>query len=92
MFQEKYCGNLNFLIATLKKKIKIKIVELPLYREDGNEEEKIMFVVVWLRVENWRGFGGAHKFTLLPYQNIVSPNWRENRGEKCANQFGQNCP
>ena len=33
--------------------------------------EKMVFVVIWLRVENGRDFGGAHKISLLPCQNTI---------------------
>ena len=46
-----------------------------------NEEEKMMFLIVWLRVEKRRDFGGTHQFSLLPLQNTISPNWRENESE-----------
>ena len=57
-----------------------------------NEGEKMMFLVIWLRVEKRRDFGGIHKFSLIPLQNTISPNWRENRSEKLTKIFGQNCP
>ena len=50
--------------------------------------EKWCLCVVWLRMEKMRDFGGAHKFSLLPHQNTISSNWRENRREF----FGPNCP
>ena len=33
--------------------------------EKEKSGEKMMFLVVWLRVENMRDFGGVHKFSLL---------------------------
>ena len=54
--------------------------------------EKMMFLVVWLRVEKRRDFGGTHQFSLLPLQNTISPNWRENESESWTKTFGQNCP
>ena len=33
--------------------------------EGDKTGEKMMFLVVWLRVENMRDFGGVHKFSLL---------------------------
>ena len=57
-----------------------------------NEGEKIIFLVVWMNVEKRRDFGGVHKFSLLPIQNTISPNWRENGSEKWTKIFGQNCP
>ena len=39
-----------------------------------------------------RDFGGVHKFSLLSFQNTISPNWRENGNEKWTKIFGQNCP
>ena len=41
----------------------------------------MMFLVVWLRVEKRRDFGGTHQFSLLSLQNTISPNWRENESE-----------
>ena len=49
--------------------------------EGEKSEEKIMFLVVWLRVEKRRDFGGTHQFSLLLLQNTISPNWRENESE-----------
>ena len=60
--------------------------------EGEKSEEKMMFLVVWLRVEKRRDFGGIHQFFLLPLQNTVSPNWRENESESWTKIFGQNCP
>ena len=60
--------------------------------EEEKSGEKMMFLVVWLRVEKRRDFGGAHKFYLLPLQNTISPNWRENGSEKWTKIFEQNCP
>ena len=40
--------------------------------------EKMVFVVVWLRVEKGKDFYEAHKFSLLLWQNTISPNWEEN--------------
>ena len=34
--------------------------------EGEKSEEKMMFLVVWLRVEKRRDFGGTHQFFLLP--------------------------
>ena len=59
--------------------------------EGKKSGEKMVFVVIWLRVEKGRDFGGAHKFSLLPHQNIFLPNWGDNRREKCPKIFGQNC-
>ena len=53
--------------------------------------EKMVFVVIWLRVENGRDLGGAHEISLLPCQNTIFPNWRENRRERCPKIFGQKC-
>ena len=52
----------------------------------------MMFLVVWLRVEKRRDFGGTHQFSLLPLQNTISPNWRENKSESWTKIFGQNYP
>ena len=49
--------------------------------EGENSGEKIMFLVVWLRVKKRRDFGGTHQFSLLPLQNTISPNLRENGSE-----------
>ena len=50
--------------------------------EGEKSGEKIMFLVVWLRVEKRRDCGGTHQFSLLPLQNTISPNWRENESER----------
>ena len=60
--------------------------------EGEKSGEKMMFLVVWLRVEKRRDFGGTHQFSLLPLQNTISPNWRENKSESWTKIFGQNCP
>ena len=60
--------------------------------EGEKSGEKMMFLVVWLRVEKRRDFGGTHQFSLLPLQNTISPNWRENESESWTKIFGQNCP
>ena len=60
--------------------------------EEEKNREKMMFLVVWLRMEKRRDFGGIHQFSLLPLQNTISPNWRENGSEKWTKIFGQNCP
>ena len=49
--------------------------------EGEKSGEKMMFLVVWLRVEKRRDFGGTYQFSLLPLQNTISPNWRENESE-----------
>ena len=54
--------------------------------------EKMMFLVVWLRVEKRRDFGGVHKFSLLPLQNTVSPNWRETWSEKWEKYLDKTTP
>ena len=59
--------------------------------EGDKTEEKMMFLVVWLRVENMRDFGEVHKFSPLP-PHTTSPNWIENGSEKWAKIFGQNSP
>ena len=60
--------------------------------EGEKSGEKMMFLVVWLRVEKRRDYGGVHKFSLLPLQNTISPKLRENRSEKLTKIFEQNCP
>ena len=60
--------------------------------EGEKSGEKMMFLVVWLRVEKRRDFGGTHQFSLLPLQNTISPNWRENESESWTKIFGQICP
>ena len=51
-----------------------------------NKERKIgwkmAFFTVWLRGRVGEKSGGAHKFSLLPLQNTISPNWRETWSEK----------
>ena len=59
--------------------------------EGEKSGEKMMFLVVWLRVEKRRDFGGAYKFSLLPLQNTFSPNWREN-WVKIGKIFRKNYP
>ena len=60
--------------------------------EGEKSGEKMMFLVVWLRVEKRRDFGGTHQFSLLPFQNTISPDWRENESESWTKIFGQNYP
>ena len=35
------------------------------------------FFSIWLRGGGGEKSGGAHKFSLLPLQNTISPNWSE---------------
>ena len=49
---------------------------------------KMTFFTVWLRERREEKSGGVHKFSLLPLQNTISPNWRE----KWKKTFRQNCP
>ena len=56
--------------------------------ENGEKSgKKMVFVVIWLRVEKGRDFGGARNFSLLPHQNTFFLNWGENRREKCPKIF-----
>ena len=42
---------------------------------------KMTLFTIWLRGGGGKKSGGAHKFS-LPFQNTLSPNWRENWSEK----------
>ena len=55
--------------------------------EGEKSGEKIMFLVVWLRVKKRRDFGGTHQFSLLP-----SKTQSLQIGEKMGVKVGQNCP
>ena len=63
------------------------------YREDGKwrKEQWGKKWCFWLFGWGWkriRDFGGAHTFSFLLHQNMISPNGRE----KWVKIFGQNCP
>ena len=46
---------------------------------------------VWLRGGGEKS-GGTHKFSLLPLQNTISPNWRENWNEKWGKYLDKTAP
>ena len=53
---------------------------------------KIAFSTVWLRGGREEKSGGAHKFSLLPLQNTISSNWRENCSEKWKKYLDKTAP
>ena len=53
---------------------------------------KIAFSTVWLRGGWEEKSGGAHKFSLLPLQNTISSNWRENCSEKWKKYLDKTAP
>ena len=46
---------------------------------------------VWLRGGEEKN-GGAYKFSFIPFQNTISPNWRENWNEKCGKYLDKIVP
>ena len=60
--------------------------------EGEKSGEKMIFLVVWLRVEKMRDFGGVHKFSFLPLQNTISPNWSENWSEMWKKYLDKTVP
>ena len=54
--------------------------------------EKMSGKGVWLRRGGEQKSGGAHKFSLLPLQNTISPNWRENQSKKWEKYLDKTAP
>ena len=50
------------------------------------------FSTVWLKGRGGEKSGWAHKFSLFPLQNTISPNWGKNWSEKWKKIFRQNYP
>ena len=53
---------------------------------------KMTFSTISLRGGGGEKGGGTHKFSLLPLQNTISPNWRENWSEKWEKYFDKTTP
>ena len=86
----KFC----IFFKSLHIRFRVCLVGVILRRMENEGEksgEKMIFLVVWLRVEKRGDFGGAYKFSFLPLQNTLYPNWREN-WVKIGKIFGQNYP
>ena len=57
--------------------------------EKDKSGEKIIFLIVQLRVKKMSDFGGVYKFSLLPSKHTISLNWKENESKKWAKIFGK---
>ena len=61
-------------------------------KKSGKLGEKMSGNGVWLRGGGRAKSGGAHKFSLLPFQNTISSNWRENWSEKWEKYLDKTTP
>ena len=78
----------NFLFISLSRSsvffviglFRVRLIGVKTGRMKNRERKigwKMTFVTVWLRGGGGEKSGGAHKFSLLPLQNTISPNWSE---------------
>ena len=77
------------------KHFRVCLVGVKIGRMENKERKigwKMTFFIVWLIGEGEEKSGGAHKFSLLPLQNTISPNWRENWSEKWEKHLDKTAP
>ena len=78
----------NFLFISLSRSsvffviglFRVRLIGVKTGRMKNRERKigwKMTFFTVWLRGGGGEKSGGAHKFSLLPLQNTISPNWSE---------------
>ena len=82
-------------IARSTSTFRVCLVGVKIGRMENRERKiwwKMTFFTVWLRGGGGEKSGGTHKFSLLPLQNTISPNWRENWNEKWEKYLDKTTP
>ena len=82
-------------IARSTSTFRVCLVGVKIGRMENRERKiwwKMTFFTVWLRGGGGEKSGGAHKFSLLPLQNTISPNWREDWSKKWKKYLNKTAP